>query len=148
MRLPPDTLAGLAEGRIDLAFRRWEAPRVRAGGRQRTQIGEVGFEEVEAVPRSVVTADAARRAGFGTRAELLGFLDRRSGGRIYRIRLRVVGPDPRVALRAQVPDAAALDQIGRRLARLDRASSHGPWTLAVAACHRGQPGAAGGGPGG
>jgi hypothetical protein len=131
MRLPPDTLAGLAEGRIDLAFRRWETPRVKAGGRQRTQIGEVGFEEVEAVPRSVVTADAARRAGFGTRAELLGFLDRRSGGRIYRIRLRVVGPDPRVALRAQVPDAAALDQIGRRLARLDRASSHGPWTLAV-----------------
>jgi hypothetical protein len=131
MRLPPDTLAGLADGRVDLAFRRWEAPRVKAGGRQRTQIGVVGFEAVEAVPRSAVTAGAARRAGFGTRAELLGFLDRRSGGRIYRIRLCVVGPDPRVALRAQVPDAAALDQIARRLARLDRASSHRAWTLAV-----------------
>jgi hypothetical protein len=52
-------------------------------------------------------------------------------GRIYRIRLRVVGPDPRVALRDQLPDAADLAGIQRRLERLDRASSHGPWTLAV-----------------
>ena len=131
MRLPPDTLAGLAEGRIDLAYRRWEKPRVKAGGRQRTPIGVVGFETVEVVPRSAVTAAAARRAGFANRGDLLAFLDRRSPGRIYRIQLRVVGPDPRVALRDALPDDAALAEIARRLARLDRASPHGPWTLAV-----------------
>ena len=131
MRLPPETLARLADGRIDLAFRRWEKPRVKAGGRQRTQIGVVGFDAVEVVPRSAVTAAAARRAGFATRTELMGFLDRRSPGEIYRIQLRVVGPDPRVALRGQLPDATALAEIERRLARLDRASPHGPWTLAV-----------------
>ncbi|HKO34234.1 MAG TPA: hypothetical protein VJY85_10855 [Candidatus Limnocylindria bacterium] len=131
MRLPPDTLAGLADGRIDLAFRRWEKPRVRAGGRQRTQIGVVGFEAVEVVPRSAVTAAAAHRAGFATRNELVGFLDRRTAGEIYRIQLRLVGPDPRVALRDQLPDATALAEIERRLARLDRASAHGPWTLAT-----------------
>ena len=131
MRLPPDTLAGLAEGRIDLAFRRWEQPRVKAGGRQRTPIGVVGFAAVETVPRRAVTVAAARRAGFADRDELLAFLDRRSSGRIYRIELQVVGPDPRVALRQERPDAAATREIERRLARLDRASSHGPWTLAV-----------------
>jgi hypothetical protein len=131
MRLAPDTLAGLADGRIDLAFRRWEKPRVKAGGRQRTARGVVGFDAVEAVSRSAITAAAARRAGFSSRQELLGFLDRRSAGDIYRIQLRVLGPDPRVALREQLPDAAALADIERRLARLDRASPHGPWTLAV-----------------
>ena len=131
MRLPPDTLTGIVDGRIDLAFRRWEQPRVKAGGRQRTAIGVVGFEAVEAVPRSAVTAAAAHRAGFATRNELLGFLDRRTAGQIYRIQLRVVGPDPRVALREELPDAAALAEIERRLARLDRASPHGPWTVAV-----------------
>jgi hypothetical protein len=131
MRLPPDTLAGLADGRIDLAFRRWEEPRVKAGGRQRTPIGVVGFETVDVVPRSAITAAAAHRAGFATRSELLGFLDRRTAGRIYRIQLRVVGPDPRVALRDELPDASALAAIERRLARLDRANPHGPWTLAV-----------------
>jgi hypothetical protein len=131
MRLPPDTLAGLAEGRIDLAFRRWEKPRVKAGGQQRTPIGVVGFESVEVVPRRAVTAAAAHRAGFAHRADLLAFLDGRIGGQIYRIQLRVAGPDPRVALREKLPDAAALAEIERRLARLDRASPHGPWTLAV-----------------
>ena len=131
MELSDVGLAGLADGRIDLAFRRWEKPRVKVGGRQRTSIGVVGFDAVEVVPRSAVTAAAARRAGFDTRKELLRFLDRRSVGEIYRIQLRVVGPDPRVALRDQLPDATALADIERRLARLDRASTHGPWTLGV-----------------
>jgi hypothetical protein len=131
MQLPPDTLAGVAAGTIDLAFRRWEMPRVKAGGRQRTPIGVLGFEAVDAVPRSAVTAVAAHRAGFATRNELLGFLDRRTAGHIYRIQLRMLGPDPRVALRDELPDAAALAEIERRLARLDGASPHGPWTLAV-----------------
>ena len=131
MRLPPDTLAGLVEGRIDLAFRRWEKPRVKAGGRQRTPIGVIGFGAVDVVPRAEITAEAARRAGFRTRAQLLEFLDGRPAGQIYRIGLELVGPDPRVALREAVPDAAAMADIERRLARLDRASSHGAWTLDV-----------------
>jgi hypothetical protein len=131
MELSNGCLAGLADGRIDLAFRRWEKPRVKVGGRQRTAIGVVGFDSVDVVPRSAVTAAAAERAGFATRQELLGFLDRRTVGAIYRIQLRLIGPDPRVALRDQLPDPAALAEIERRLARLDRASPHGPWTLAV-----------------
>jgi hypothetical protein len=131
MRLPPRTLAAIVDGRVDLAFRRWERPRVRAGGTQRTAVGVIGFDAVEPVDRDQVTEKAARRAGFETRDQLLSFLDRRREGTIYQVRLRLAGPDPRVALRAQPPDKAQTADILRRLARLDRASSHGPWTRSV-----------------
>jgi hypothetical protein len=131
MRLPPKTLEAIAEGRVDLAFRRWDRPMCTAGGSQRTQIGVIGFDAVEVVPREAVTDDAARRAGFDSAAELLGFLDRRAEGEIYRVRLRLIGPDPRIALREALPDDGQLNDLERRLARLDRASSRGPWTRQV-----------------
>lgn len=131
MRLPPATLEAIREGRIDLAFRRWPRPRVKAGGRQRTAIGVIGFDAVEVVSREDVSDKEARRAGFESAAQLLGFLDRRDEGEIYRVRLRLIGPDPRIELRESVPDDQQAADILRRLARLDRASSHGPWTREV-----------------
>jgi hypothetical protein len=131
MRLPPRTLEGIAEGRIDRAFRRWETPRAREGGRQVTAIGVISFEKVDAVAREAVSDEEAARAGFGSADELLAFLDRKSVGEIYRVRLRVVGPDPRVALRERLPDAAELEHLVRRLTRLDRSSPTGPWTRQV-----------------
>jgi hypothetical protein len=131
MRFPPAMLAAVANGRIDLAFRRWERPRVRPGGRQLTAAGLIGFDAVELVTRAQVTDDDARRAGFASRDELLGFLDRRETGQIYRLRLRLVGPDPRIGLRESVPSEDEAAQIERRLARLDRASRNGPWTRRV-----------------
>jgi hypothetical protein len=128
MRIPPRTLEGIANGSIDRAFRRWERPMVKAGGRQLTAIGVIGFDSVEPVAREAVTDGEAARAGFESAAQLLGFLDRREAGDIHRVMLRVVGPDPRVALRDSVPDGAEIDRLLHRLDRLDRASSHGPWT--------------------
>lgn len=131
MRIPPRTLEGIANGSIDRAFRRWERPMVKAGGRQLTAIGVIGFDSVEPVAREAVTDGEAARAGFESAAQLLGFLDRREAGDIHRVMLRVVGPDPRVALRDAVPDEAEIDRLLHRLDRLDRASSHGPWTRQV-----------------
>jgi hypothetical protein len=131
MRFPPRTLAGIADGGVDRAFRRWDRPRVKAGGRQLTSIGLIGFDAVEQVARQAVTDAEAARAGFDSAEELLRFLDRRKTGEIYRVTLRVAGPDPRVALREAVPDETEIDHLCRRLARLDRASSHGPWTRQV-----------------
>jgi hypothetical protein len=139
MRFPPDTLAAIADGRVDRAFRRWERPRVRAGGRQRTAIGVIGFEAVEPTTREELTEEDARRSGIASLGELLRFLDRRTIGTIYRIRLRLVGADPRVALRETLPDEGELADIERRLARLDRASTHGPWTRAVLETVRDHP---------
>jgi hypothetical protein len=140
MLFPPATLAAIAEGRVDLAFRRWDRPRVKAGARQRTPVGVIAFDAVERVDREQLTTEDARRAGFASRDELLSFLDRRASGTIYRVTLRLLGPDPRVALRESLPDEREIVEIERRLARLDLASRHGPWTLAVLEAIGAQPG--------
>jgi hypothetical protein len=78
-----------------------------------------------------VTEDDARAAGYDDRAELLAEVERHghADGTLYRIALHLAGPDPRVALRerAEVTDDE-WEVISARLARLDRASRHGPWT--------------------
>jgi hypothetical protein len=140
MRFPPDTLAAVADGRIDLAFRRWERPRAREGGGQRTPVGVIGFESVNAVSREQVSDEEARRAGFATRDELLTFLDNRTEGDIYRVQLRLAGPDPRIALRETIPDQNEAAEIIQGLSRLDRLSTYGPWTRAVLEAIRDQPG--------
>ena len=59
---------------------------------------------------------------------------------MYRIGLRVDGPDPRVALRERGgPTDDELAAIERRLARLDGASRHGPWTMTVLRLIRDRP---------
>jgi hypothetical protein len=131
MMIPIAILRGIAEGSVTLAFRRWERPRVRAGGHQRTSVGVIAFDAVEPVARSGLTARDAHRAGYASLADLLRFVDRRPTGRIYRIALRLEGRDPRVELRETVPDEEEVDRILGGLARLDRASRHGPWTADV-----------------
>lgn len=128
MMLPMHVLQGVADGTVDRAFRRWDRPRVKPGGRQRTAIGVVGFSSVDVVEREELTAEDAERAGQASLETMLAFLDRRPDRPIFRIGLELVGPDPRVALRDAVPTADELEEIVRRLERLDRGSRRGPWT--------------------
>ena len=131
MLFRPAALQAIADGVVTLAFRRWDRPRIRAGATQRTLVGVIAYETVEPIDRADIEDANAHAAGFADRDELLGFLDRRASGTIYRIRLRLAGSDPRVALREALPDLEQLAEIEGRLARLDRASRHGPWTQAV-----------------
>lgn len=140
MLFPARVLEGIVDGTVDRAFRRWERPRVRPGGTQRTAAGVVTFESVEAVLREGLTEDDATHAGFATLAELLRFVDRRPDRTLYRIDVRLAGPDPRVGLRETVPGEDEHVEIERRLARLDRASRHGPWTEAILLAIRDRPG--------
>jgi hypothetical protein len=127
-----EALAAIRDGELDLAFRRWRRARVRAGTRLRTRVGLVEVVEVAVVGREEIGGDEARRAGFASTDELLELLDGRGEGEIHRVELRFAGPDPRVALRQQASlGAAELDEVAGRLERLDRASSHGPWTREV-----------------
>jgi hypothetical protein len=124
--------AGLADGSVTLAFRRWRRPAAKAGGRQRTPVGELAIDAVDPVDLGDVTEDDARRAGYTDRAELERELARFPDGTLYRIELHLAGPDPRIALREQ---ANLSDDdwgtVSARLDRLDRASAHGPWTAAT-----------------
>lgn len=128
----PAELAAIRAGDVDLAFRRWERPRVKVGTRMRTAVGLVEVTSVDRVPvRTLTTADA-RRAGLASLAALRQGLDRlRSDRPVYRIGLRYAGADPRQALREAVPDAGEIEAIGVWLDRLDRASPTGPWTRAT-----------------
>jgi hypothetical protein len=126
-------LDAIAAGTVTLAFRRWDRPRVRVGGTQRTAVGVVEFTSVDPVDETALTAHDAHAAGFADLAALQrAQRAQRGDGQLYRIGVRLAGPDPRVALRAKrrlsQADRADLDA---RLARMDRSSSHGPWTAAV-----------------
>jgi len=140
MLIPIRTLDEIAAGRIDLAFRRWAKPAVKTGGSQRTAIGVVRFDAVDAVDLAAVTDAEARRAGFADHAALAAELARHRDGQLYRIRLHRDGDDPRVALREDdALDADAIAVITARLDRLDRASSHGAWTRPTLALIRAHP---------
>jgi DNA-binding transcriptional ArsR family regulator len=123
-------LDAIKAGEIDLAFRRWERPRLNAGTKMRTAIGLVEVTAVQRIAPSRISERQARRAGAATRAELLARLDRRNEAQpVYRVGLRFAGADPRIALRehADLSDAE-LAQITARLQRLDRARDGKPWT--------------------
>jgi hypothetical protein len=92
---------------------------VKPGGSQRTPVGVIAFDAVERVEH-VSDADA-RRAGHRSAEALLGAFPGRTGD-LYRVELRLAGPDPRVALREREPDEAELAEIHARLRRM------GEWT--------------------
>lgn len=121
-------LDGIVAGEIDLAFRRWKRPTVKAGGTLMTVVGVLAIEALDRVDAAEITPDEARRAGFSSRSELLGRLEGRAGD-LYRVRLRWAGPDPRERLRARAElSDADRAEIEERLSRYDRASRRGPWT--------------------
>jgi hypothetical protein len=129
---PLRVLDAVRDGRVDLAFRRWERVRVRPGSRLRTAVGVLEVEKVDVVGRSTLGEDEARRAGFDSLADLLAMLDERPRGEIHRIELRYGGADPRIELRNRADlTEAELEEIARTLNRFDEASQHGPWTRAT-----------------
>lgn len=127
MLIPKPHLDGIRDGTVDLAFRRWTRPSVKANGTLLTRIGRLRLGAVATVTLRTITEADARRAGYGSRAELVAWM-KDGEGDVYRIEITGVEADPRVALRAARPTTAELAEIVAKLDRLDRASSHGAWT--------------------
>ncbi|MCC6498105.1 MAG: ASCH domain-containing protein [Propionibacteriaceae bacterium] len=150
MMLPARIAQGVRDGSISLAYRRWEEPRVRAGGTQLTSAGIVRFEAVDEITDPAAITDAeAREAGFADAGALLELLagpprrgprGGRGGDRVFRVRLAWVGEDPRVRLRAAVPDPAELAEVAAAVARLDAGRRTGPWTRQILEWIRDHPG--------
>ena len=136
MRFAGDDRAAAAEGRITVAFRRWARPRVVAGRVYRTNAGRLVVHGIDVVDPDAITDDDARAAGRSD-AEAIGHdLRGEAGDPVFRISFSpATDPDPRALLAADDRlDAHALADVVSRLAGLDRASSHGPWTHAVLRC--------------
>jgi hypothetical protein len=122
--------AGMADGSITVAFRRWKQPRARVGAAHRTPVGVLRITEVGVMETSAIDEADARAAGYPSRAALLDHLA--PEGEVYRVKFRFEGPDPREALRRQdeLPESE-WKRLEARLSRLDAASRDGPWTKAV-----------------
>jgi hypothetical protein len=105
-------------------------------GRMMIEVDDV--REIE--PLAVTDADALA-AGFADAEELVGQLRGEPDLPVYRIAFHVVHePDPRSVLAASAElTVADREAIQGRLDRLDRASSHGPWTRAVLEVIAAQP---------
>ena len=123
-------LERIAAGEVDRAFRRWRRPTVKAGGRLRTAVGVLAITAVDPVDPDAIADDEARRAGFADAAAARATLAGATDGTVYGVAFRLAGEDPRTALRADdrlEPDAIA--EIAAALARTDRRSADGPWTV-------------------
>jgi hypothetical protein len=133
--LPPKVAHGVADGSVTLAFRRWARPDVKVGSQFRTAAGVVRVEAVSVVDPAAIADEDALAAGWPSADRLRRQLAKVEGTHpTYRVVLAYAGPDPRIALResAELTDDDVAE-IDRRLERLDRASSHGPWTMATLA---------------
>jgi hypothetical protein len=124
---------GIRDGSITLTFRRWRRRQVLAGRRYRTRAGILEVDAIDEVDAASIGDEDARRSGYPDAATLLADLRGPSDLPVYRIAFHTVDePDPRAVLAAD--DALTGDDVAAitaRLARLDAASSHGPWTRAV-----------------
>lgn len=123
---------GIANGEITLAFRQWKRPTVRPGGTLQSPAGLLAIHAVDPVAAGSITPVDAHRAGYASLDELLASIPPEPGRVLYRVEFSRTGEDPRVALRKDHElSAEDVEVLAARLARLDRASSSGPWTREV-----------------
>jgi hypothetical protein len=125
-----DTAEGIASGDITLVLRRWDAPRAKAGGTQRTVAGTVRIDTVTEYSGAYrVTAGQARAAGYPSAAAAQRELDRRPARHTYAIAVSYLAPDERPDLAADdVLSEVDVSAITARLDRWDAATE--PWTRA------------------
>lgn len=122
--------AGIADGSIDLTFRRWKRPQVVGGNTYRTAAGRVVVESVRTLGAGEISDQEARRAGYSDARTLVADLRGDAGLPVYRVEFRSAeGKDPRDLLAADSSlSQLERDALTKRLARLDQASPSGPWT--------------------
>jgi hypothetical protein len=139
LRLP--TQEGIRDGQIDLVFRRWRRPTVKAGGRLRCAVGELAIVAVEQIEQSDIDDAQAVRAGFGSAAALIDdlFRERAPSGRgrmaqvdetsaLYRVEVAYAGVDQRAAKRETLLDNDELAAMLAKLSKMDQRSDRGDWT--------------------
>ncbi len=113
MRFRAEELEAIARGEVTLAFRRWPRPRLGAGSRQRTPVGELAIHAVDQVDEP--TDADARGAGFTSAAALFAAFP--GDAPLWRIAF-TCRENPRIALREALLGAGEIDRIRSALTRL------------------------------
>jgi hypothetical protein len=123
----------IAQGELTVTFRRWKRRQAIAGNRYRTAGGIIEAESVDVVTVDDITEADARAGLYPSVEALVADLRGTPDLDLYRIRFHTVDePDPRTVL-AESSELSAdeVANLDSRLARLDQASRHGPWTIAT-----------------
>lgn len=122
-------LDGIADGSIKLAFRKWQRPTVKTGGRLRIPGGVLSIKSVEQINPQQITERDAKKAGYPSSASLLKELEKREGD-LYRIRFELAGEDERIELRKVTKFSVdEWNTLLNKLDRLDKFSSQGDWVV-------------------
>ena len=131
MMVPMAVAQQIRDGTVTLAFRRWDAPRVKVGGTQITSAGIIRFDSCEVVPSlDALTEADAHAAGLPDLATLRqrlrpgrpvnrGPRGAKGGDTIYRVGVSWVGEDPRLALRERVARGRELTELIAAVDKLD-----------------------------
>lgn len=129
-------------GAVTVTFRRWKRRQAVAGNVYRTAIGRIRVTGVATVDPSSLTGHDATAAGYASVDDLVADLRGTPDLPLYRIDFEPVPEaDPRDELAATAHlDAAARLELTTRLERLDRASSHGAWTVSTLSLIQDRPG--------
>lgn len=92
MLLKREVLDAIQRGEIDLQFRRWSRPTVKAGGTLKTKIGLLRIGRVDEMDPADVTLADARRAGFADLGAFRHWLSTMKEGPIFqRIEVSFLG---------------------------------------------------------
>ncbi len=140
MMLPMKVAHGVRDGSVTLAFRRWKRQDVKPGSQFTTAAGLVRVDDVRVVDPDAITDEEAVMAGHPNADRLRARLRDDPTQETWRVELSWVGEDPRIALRESADlTADDLAFIEAKLDRLDRASTHGPWTARTLEIIRDRP---------
>ena len=92
MLLKRELLEQIKAGEVDLIFRRWSKPTVKAGGTLKTKVGILAIKAIDDMSPDDVTEAEARRAGFEDVAAFRRWLDTMKPGRLFqRIEIGYLG---------------------------------------------------------
>ena len=92
MLLKLELLEQIKAGKVDLVFRRWSRPSVRAGGTLKTRVGLLSIGAITDMDPDDVTETDAQRAGFKDIADFREWLDTMKPGHLFqRIEVSYLG---------------------------------------------------------
>ena len=83
MLLKAQLLEQIKAGDVDLIFRRWNRPTVKAGGTLKTKIGLLSIKAIDDMAPEDVTEAEAQRAGFKDVADFRAWLDTMKPGHLF-----------------------------------------------------------------
>jgi hypothetical protein len=124
----------VANGEITVTFRLWKSAHVKVGKTYPSGFGSVEIEDVSVVPAALVSEEDVLPSGCADIQAICDLAGEHTNTRVrhdtllHRVQFRYLGETaPHTTQSAPID----LDRLAKRLQKMDRLSSRGPWTLAI-----------------